>query len=72
MSQSTKIKDLVRDKEAVFVEYHDGNLWYRIEGNDFNFPIPIEDTKGAVFHARVKAIRLMRWVRKHVDLINEG
>lgn len=74
------IKGLVQDKNAVFDYYADGNLWYKtvdIEESDlsdagFTFPIPIEDTKGAVFNHTHKAITLMRWIRKHVELLETG
>ena len=81
------IKEIVKGTEAEFVEYRDGNLHYLVKydhGTDisdgtisadwkeFSFPIPIEDTKGAVFPAKIKAITLMRWIRKHVSLIQSG
>jgi hypothetical protein len=64
-----KILDLVKNREAEFVCYRDGELWYRIaltEAPDFEFPVPISDTGNGIFPARVKAITLMRWVRQHV------
>ena len=75
------ITQVVRGTQANFKEYRDGNLWYTIEyktsslGVDTKklaFPVPIEDTKGAVFPANIKSITLMRWIRKHITLINSG
>jgi len=64
---------------AYFKEYRDGNLWYRVvfdfkrtgDFTTFDFPVPIEDAKGAVFPSDIKAITLMRWIRKHLQLIEE-
>ena len=66
------VKNLVKGTTSTLTHYSDGNLWYKIEGIEFNFPVPIEDTKGAVFNSQHKTITLMRWVRKHLDLKNSG
>lgn len=68
-SSSTQVKNIVRDKTAEFDYYMDGNLYYRI--GDFKFPIPMEDTKGACFNRSMKAITLMRWVRKYVEELDK-
>jgi hypothetical protein len=61
-----KITDIVKDnKTARFDRYTDGNLWYVTEGG-FDFPIPVEDTRGGVFQAEEKALHLMRWIRQHL------
>ena len=65
-----KILDLVKNREAEFVHYRDGELWYRIAITgepDFEFPVPVSDTGNGTFPARIKAITLMRWVRKHAE-----
>lgn len=77
---SISLKSLVKNTNAEFVCYRDGDLWYRIcEHNDvraenatFEFPIPIADTGTGIFPARVKAITLMRWIRKHLEKIDRG
>lgn len=68
------ILDLVKGTHAEFVCYRDGDLWYQIvwtqEGKPhapFEFPIPVSDTGSGIFPARIKAINLMRWIRKHVE-----
>lgn len=77
------LKNLVKNTMAEFVCYRDGDLWYRITGNiassacsdkefTFEFPVPISDTGTGVFPAQIKAITLMRWVRKHFDKIQKG
>lgn len=77
------IKDLVgKDKKVYFSFYRDGELWYKVlyEYNDrydgpngswFEFPIPPDDMKGALFKAEDKSILFMRWIRKHLDYLAE-
>jgi len=73
------LKNLVKNTTAEFVCYRDGDLWYRVyESKDksaskhlFEFPIPIEDTGTGIFPAQVKAITLMRWIRKHLERIQK-
>jgi hypothetical protein len=77
------LKDLVKGTMADFVCYRDGDLWYRITGQQtpnsgqtepftFEFPVPIVDTGTGVFPAQIKSITLMRWVRKHFDKVQQG
>jgi hypothetical protein len=63
------IKTLVTGTTARFAFYRDGNLWYEIEGHDFEFPIPVHDTHeigGATFNREEKGIHMMRYIRKHL------
>lgn len=46
-------------------------LWY-VCNDGFEFPIPLADTEGAEFKATDKALYFMRWIRKHVDLIEKA
>ncbi len=70
--------NLVKETEAEFVCYRDGDLWYKIngcqEGKDFifEFPVPVSDTGTGIFPASLKAITLMRWVRKHLEKVQKG
>jgi len=72
------LKNLVKNTTAHFVCYRDGDLWYKItyEGTEgmsnFEFPVPVGDTGTGIFNSEVKAITLMRWVRKHLDKIDKG
>lgn len=74
------LKSLVKNTSAEFVCYRDGDLWYRIYAEKeketgssmFEFPIPIADTGTGIFPAQVKAITLMRWIRKHLEKIQRG
>lgn len=68
------IKDIVKGTTATFTDYHDGNLWYRVvynQGKVFSFPVSVEDAKGGVFPAEIKAITLMRWIRIHIKVCEE-
>jgi hypothetical protein len=60
-----RILDLVKGKTARFDRFCDQNLWYVTE-DGFEFPVPVEDTKGGVFNREEKAMHMMRWIRKHV------
>ena len=77
------LKNLVKNTIAEFVCYRDGDLWYRIVGQSapeagscedfcFEFPVPVADTGTGVFSSKIKAITLMRWVRKHFEKIQKG
>lgn len=64
----TTLKDLVKDKLVRFVEYRKGNLWYRVEGTTFVFPVPIEDVGDGIFLAQDKAILFMRYIKAQLAL----
>ena len=64
------IKDAVSDGGEVWFKYYrDGNLYYYTRKQQL-FAVPIDDTKGAVFNSRDKAIFFMRWMRKHNDQLD--
>jgi len=64
------IKDMVKDKKKVIFEYYrDNSLWYTTE-DGFIFPVPIEDVGNATFFKEDKAILYMRWIRKHLEVVN--
>lgn len=66
------LKDMVKgDKLVKFVKYLDGNLYYKTEC-DFEFPVPISDIGNATFLAEDRAMLFMRYIRKHIDLIEMG
>lgn len=64
------IKDLVKGNTAKFVFYRDHQLFYEVDG--FQFPVPVEDAKGTHFNAEEKAIHLMRWIRKHIENVDNA
>ena len=65
------IKDLVKGTTVKFTYYRAGNLYYEVEGKDFEFPVPIEDTGEASFPATEKAMLFMRYIRKHLETLKE-
>lgn len=66
------VKDMVKGGKRVrFKHYRTGNLWYETECG-FVFPVPIDDTGDAIFHAEDKALLFMRYIRKHFDMIEKA
>lgn len=62
-----KITDHVKGTSH-FIFFRAGNLWYRTD-TGFEFPVPVEDTGGATFDAEIKSLTLMRWIRKHMNVV---
>ena len=53
-----------------FTRYRAGNLYY-VNEQGLEFPVPIEDIGEATFLAEDKAILFMRYIRKHLDTMEE-
>ena len=70
MSKTTPtLKELVsKNRVAHFVKYRAGYIYYDV--GHFIFPIPIEDTGDGTFPRAIKAVTLMRWIRKRLMEIN--
>lgn len=66
------IKEMVKDRRVKFVSYRKGNLWYKIEGLDFEFPVPVSDAGDAEFKSEDKAMLYMRYIRKHKEMLEKG
>lgn len=65
------LKDMVKDNKKVnFTHYFDGALWYTTD-NGFAFPVPIDDIGNATFKAEDKALLFMRYIRKHLDTLDQ-
>jgi hypothetical protein len=64
------IKSMVKDKYVEFVQYREGNFIYRTPCG-FMFPVPLSDIGNATMARTEKAIMFMRYIRKHMELINE-
>ena len=62
------LKDHVRGT-VTFSHYFDGNLWYETETN-FLFPVPVSDIGNAKFLAQDKEMLFMRYIRKHLEMLN--
>ena len=59
------------DRKATFMFYRDGALFYSTEFDEI-FEITTEEAKGGTFNRVEKALRLMRWMRKHNERIKKG
>lgn len=64
-----KIIDIVKNKTAKFTHYSDNELWFKVE--DFSFPVPLKEVGPTTILAEDKAITFMRYIRKHLKLIEE-
>jgi hypothetical protein len=67
MTVVLKITGIVRhDNPAHFSFYRAGHVYYTVEvdGQTYVFPIALEDVGNASLFATIKAITLMRWIRK--------
>ncbi len=53
---------------AKFSFYRAGNLYYTTDSG-LEFPVPLEDTDGATFLSEDKAIFFMRWIRNHLQTL---
>lgn len=72
--ENMDIKEIVKDKQAYFKFFRENALWYETE-DGFEFPVPIHDRGeigNAVFPRDIKAITLMRYIRKHLDNIEKA
>ena len=65
----SKIKELVKDQEAYFKYYRDGEFWYKANG--FEFPVPLAEVGTSTLKDCDKAIYFMRYIRKHMEFLDE-
>lgn len=66
------IKEMVKDNKKVkFVHYKQNELWYITE-TGFEFPVPIEDVGDGVFQNEDKALFFMRWIKKHIKMLEDA
>ena len=59
------------NKKVHFSWYRDGELWYKTECG-FEFPVPISDVGNALLKQEDKAILFMRYIRKHIEMIESA
>lgn len=52
-----------------FARFQDSELWY-VCADGFEFPIPLSDTAGATFMPEDKGMFFMRWISKHMKMID--
>jgi hypothetical protein len=62
---------IVNNQKVRFSFYRDGRLWYETECG-FRFPVPITDAGTATFLAEDRAILFMRYIRKHMAVLDEA
>jgi hypothetical protein len=78
----------VMKETCEFVRYSDHTLWYAIHyfvpagtevsngyavvGEVFEFPVPVDDAGAGNFERDMKAINLMRWIRKHIEFLTDA
>lgn len=66
------IKDMVTgEKQVTFTRYREGELWY-VADDGFEFPVPVADIGNATFLARDKALLFMRYIRKHMQMLEQA
>ena len=63
--------EMIKDKKVKFLYYVNGELWYTTE-DGFKFPVPVADAGTAYFNAEDKAILFMRYMRKHMEMIDKA
>ena len=69
-SKMKTIIELVKNNTAKFVKLKDKQLQYIVD--EFEFPIPLEDTEGATFLAEDEATLFKRRIRKHIQYLEES
>lgn len=63
------VGEMVRDNAIVmFKKCHDSQLWYETDCG-FEFPVPFEDTQGAMLHRTDRAMFFMHWISKHMEML---
>ena len=64
-----ELKEMVKDNKKVqLTHYKNGELWYITE-TGFEFPVPIDDIADATFYPTDKALLFMRYIKKHIKLL---
>jgi hypothetical protein len=78
---TAKVKAIVTlGVKAKFDKYFDGQLWYtvftkEVDGHSdaiCNFPVPISDIGTATFLAEDKPLLFMRYIRKHLQMLEDA
>jgi len=66
------LKEMVSNgKQVKFTHYKTKELWYVTECG-FEFPVPIEDCGDATFLSEDKAMMFMRYIRKHMEMLEKA
>ncbi|MCE7996586.1 MAG: hypothetical protein HEP71_31745 [Roseivirga sp.] len=64
------LKQIVKDNQVSFSHYRAGHLYYNVpvDQDQYSFPVPVEDIGDATFLSSDKAIIMMRYIRKALEL----
>ena len=62
------ITNLVKNKNAHFVRFREGNFIYETD-DGFQFPIPLTEIGNATLQAEDKALFFMRWIRRQTEVM---
>ena len=66
------LKEMVVNNQKVrFSFYRDAQLWYETECG-FVFPVPVSEAGSATFLAEDRAILFMRYIRKHMAVLDSA
>ena len=66
-----KLIELVKGTRVKFKYYRKEDLWYEVQGKNFEFPVPIKDVGDATFLAEDKGELFMRYIRKHKKYLED-
>lgn len=63
------IGQLVKDNVCTFSFYRAGFMYYTVpfENKNYRFSIPMDDVGNGTFDKEMKAITLMRWIKKALE-----
>lgn len=64
------ITDHVKGR-STFQFYRAGNLYYKTD-TGIEFPIPTSDVEGATVLGEDKSMLFMRWIRKHLKVLEQA
>ena len=64
------IKSAVKH-DVIFNYYREGVLYYNTHDN-IMFAVPVEDIGNATLNSSEKGLMMMRYMRKHNNILNEG
>lgn len=63
------IKDLIKNNVVKFDFYRNGYAFYTLKYNNniYSFPVELNDLGNASIYAEMKAITMMRYIRKAIE-----
>lgn len=64
-----EIKDIIKGNTVEFSFYRAGNIFYNVVvgGITYTFPVPVDDLGQGTVTRNMKAITLMRYIRKALE-----